>query len=56
MAQANAQSNSNQAVAQSGSAAGVAGQFGSNSNLPGSGDSYPVGPGMNDAIAMLMAL
>ncbi|MBO6130551.1 MAG: hypothetical protein J6P28_01165 [Treponema sp.] len=55
MAQANAQSNANQAVANSGAAAGVAGQFGSNSNLPGS-DSTPVGPAMNDPLAMLLAM
>lgn len=48
MAQANAQSNATQAVAESGAAAGVAGQFGSNEN--------PMGPAMNDPIAMLLGL
>ncbi len=55
MAQANAQSNATQAVAKSGAAAGVAGQFGSNANLPGS-NSNPTGPGMNDPVSMLMGL
>ncbi len=56
MAQANAQSNATQAVAKSGAAAGAAGQFGSNANLPGSGQQNPSGPGMNDPLAMLLSM
>lgn len=60
MAQANAQSNATQGVAKSGALAGAAGQFGSNPNLPGSGNqnsgSQSGGPAMNDPLAMLMAM
>jgi hypothetical protein len=52
MAQANAQSNATQAVAASGSAAGVAGQIGSNPGLGGDRDSST----MNDPLDMLMSM
>ena len=58
MAQANAASNATQSIAQSGSAAGAAGQFGSNPNIGNSEDSGNKNQsgGMNDSMAFLMGL